>query len=168
MVDGALRRTLKWFVRGLWAAEWGIRRRFDPGPWRLEGACESCAKCCERPSVRAGRWTWWVPPVRRAFLAWQARVNGFELVEADPETRTFHFRCSHFDWASRRCDSYASRPHMCRDYPRVLLAQPWPELFDACGHRIVLERGAGLAAALEQTDLDPEARAALRRKLRIE
>ncbi len=43
-----------------------------------------------------------------------------------------------------------------------------PELFDACGHRIVLERGAGLAAALEQTDLDPEARAALRRKLRIE
>lgn len=168
MVDGPLLRVLKALVRGVWTVEWAVRRRVDPGPWKLTGACRSCARCCERPTIRAGRLTFWLPPLRRLFLAWQARVNGFELVEADAETRSFHFRCAHFDWVTRRCDSYTSRPHMCRDYPRGLLAQPWPELFDTCGHHILLKNGDGLAAALEDTALSPEARAELRRRLRLE
>lgn len=168
MVDGPIRRMVKALVRALWTVEWGIRRRIDPGPWKLSGTCQSCARCCERPTIRAGRATFWIAPLRRMFLAWQAGVNGFDLVEAETDTRTFHFRCTHFDWATRRCDSYSSRPHMCRDYPRGLLSQPWPELFDTCGHRVLLKRGDGLSAALEGTDLSPEARAELRKKLRLE
>ncbi len=77
------------------------------------------------------------------------------------------FRCTHFDWETRRCDSYASRPFMCRDYPRVLLDQAWPELFEGCGHGLRDTHGSGLAAALEDTDLPPEELAELKRKLRI-
>lgn len=168
MKDGPALRLLKWAVRGAWWVEWGVRRRLDPGPWRLGGECRACARCCERPAIRAGPLTFWLPWVRAAFLAWQRRVNGFELVEADPDSRSFLFRCSHFDWSTRRCDSYASRPFMCRDYPRGLLAQPWPELFDGCGHTVRLKKGDGLAAALDATDLDPAARAELKRRLRVE
>lgn len=99
-------------------------------------------------------------------------VNGFELVEADRQARAFVFRCTHFDWQTRRCDSYATRPAMCRDYPRVLLDQPWPELFEGCGFRVraadAERQAAILDQALAQGGLDAEQAAELRRKLRLE
>lgn len=109
--------------------------------------------------------TWRVPLLRRAFLAWQRRVNGFTLVEADEETRAFAFRCAHFDWKTRRCDSYASRPFMCRDYPRALLDQPWPDLFPECGFRPLAPNAEAMRAALGRTTLSPEKLAELERKL---
>ena len=62
-------------------------------------------------------------------------MNGFELVRSDEESWTFVFRCTHFDPATRSCDSYGSRPGLCRDYPRLLLWQPNPELLPGCGCR---------------------------------
>jgi Fe-S-cluster containining protein len=95
-------------------------------------------------------------------------VNGFELTAADAEARVFVFRCSHFDRASRSCDSYDSRPGLCRDYPRNLLWQPNPELLPGCGYRAVAPNAAGLRRALERADLTPEQREKLRRGLRLD
>ena len=78
--------------------------------------------------------TWYFPTARRLFLWWQRRVNQFELTETKVADRVFVFRCDHFDRESRRCDSYQSRPGMCRDYPRVLLDQADPQFFRECGY----------------------------------
>lgn len=165
MVDGPWLRALKFVVRLAWVAEWAIRRGVDPGPWRLAGECRRCAACCEAPAIHVGPFTWAWP---RPFLAWQRRVNGFHLLDKDAETLTFRFRCAHFDPVTRACDSYASRPFLCRDYPRGLLAQAWPDLFDRCGHRVVLRNGKGMADAIDRTGLSTVERAALKRKMRVE
>jgi hypothetical protein len=169
MRDPAPLRWLKRVVRLTWTVEYGVRRglarlRGPPG-YRLAGACGGCARCCERPAITGGPLTWHLPGLRRLFLAWQRRVNGFELVEADEDTQAFLFRCTHFDWTTRRCDSYASRPFMCRDYPRAQLEQAWPALFPGCGFRPVARNAERLRAALAATALSAEERAALERKL---
>ena len=163
---------VKLLVRGVWTAELRLRRgltRATGRPrYRLGGACQGGAFCCERPTLRVDRLTWYLPTLRRAWLGWHRILNGFELLEADRATRTFAFRCTHFDPATRRCDSYVSRPGLCRDYPRALLAQSWPQFFGGCGYRPVATDAAGLAEALEQTELDPTAQAELRRRLKLD
>jgi len=95
-------------------------------------------------------------------------VNGFELVSHDARRRTFVFRCTHFDWTMRSCDSYDSRPGMCRDYPRFLLWQANPELLPGCGYRAIAPNAPGLGASLAELDLTPEQRKKLRRGLRLD
>jgi hypothetical protein len=101
----------------------------------------------------------------RVFLAWQRRVNGFELVGEDSASRTFVFRCRHFDRETRSCDSYSSRPGMCRDYPRLLLWQSEPELLPGCGYRAVAPNAARLRERLAHLSLTPEQREKLERSL---
>ncbi len=166
--------ALKLLVRLAWTAELWWRRRLRPArTWVLGGACEGCARCCETPTIRTGRLLWLAPSLRWLFLWWQRRVNGFELIEADRRARAFVFRCTHFDTQTRRCDSYASRPFMCRDYPRALLHQAWPELFEGCGFRIIAadadrQRRALSDAALSDAGLSEEQQAELRRRMRLE
>ena len=112
--------------------------------------------------------TWSLPTLRRLFLGWQRRVNGFELTATDARARLFVFRCSHYDRATRACDSYGSRPGMCRDYPRLLLWQPNPELLPGCGYRAMPPNVVGLRAALGRLPLTPEQRDKLRRGLRLD
>ena len=91
------------------------------------------------------------------------------LVEArDRRERTFVFRCTHFDPATRSCDSYASRPGMCRDYPRALLQQAHPELLPGCGYRPLARNADALRRALLDEPLTDEQRARLRRELFLE
>ena len=168
MQDGWLRRTIKACVRAMWSLELGFRRRLAPRPrWQLTGTCNGCGACCERPTITVGRLIWRWPTPRRLFLAWQRRVNGFVEPERLSDARAYAFRCTHYDPQTRLCDSYSSRPWMCRDYPRVLLGQSWPELFDDCSHGLLDRQGDGLAAALKETALDPAAQAELLRKLRL-
>jgi Fe-S-cluster containining protein len=168
VVDGPLRRWLKAVVRAAWTLEYGLRRRVKPAGYALAGSCGGCAKCCEQPAIHAGFATFRLRRLRQAFLAWQRAVNGFELVEADEDASQFVFRCTHFDWATRRCDSYASRPFMCRDYPRALLDQPWPQLFDGCGFRPLAKGAAAMLADLEARDIPEEKRRELAKRLYLE
>lgn len=168
MTDGLFLGVVKRSVRSMWALELGARRITSRSRWELRGSCQGCGSCCERPSIRANAAVWYLPITHRAFLAWQRRVNGFELVETERPTRTFVFRCTHFDPASRRCDSYASRPFMCQDYPRVLLDQAWPELFAGCGFRLRDREGARLADALDEAELSSEQREDLKKRLRVD
>jgi hypothetical protein len=172
MRDGAVLRAVKrvalWSHRADLAAHRALKRARGERPGTLGGRCCRSGACCEAPAISVGRFTWSMPLPRRLFLAWQRRVNGFELVSADARARAFVFRCSHFDRATRSCDSYDSRPGMCRDYPRNLMWQPSPELLPACGYRAIPTNAAGLGAAIEKANLTPEQRETLRKDLRLD
>jgi len=171
MKDGLALGWFKWLVVLSWRVEllvWRALVRLRRRPlWALSGSCTGCGACCVEPSILVGFFTWHFPTLRRLFLAWQRRVNGFQLASAERGTRTFVFRCTHYDPASRRCDSYATRPAMCRDYPRVLLQDAWPELFEGCGFRVV-SCNRKLRAQIDATSLPEEEKAALKRKLRLD
>jgi hypothetical protein len=134
----------------------------------LAGACERCARCCEAPAVRANLLVWRLPRLRKAYLWWQERVNGFALANTVAPGRLFVFRCSHFDWETRSCDSYDSRPGMCRDYPRNLLFQHSPEMLPGCGYRALPPNAVGLRLALEARGLAPAQLERLKKALRLE
>ena len=169
--DGVWRRAVKRVARWHYELELGLhrawRRARGERPFALGGECRRCAACCEAPAIAVGRVTWSMPNVRRVFLAWQRHVNGFEQVGQDPRRRTFVFRCTHFDAGTRSCDSYESRPAMCRDYPRRLLWQPSPELLPGCGYRAVAPNAAGLRASLARLALTSEQRKRLDRGLHL-
>jgi hypothetical protein len=136
--------------------------------YELGGACALCAKCCEAPAIQVSFVTWHFPLIRRLFLLWHRHVNGFELVSKDRKDRCLVFRCTHFDLESRRCDSYDTRPGMCRDYPRLFLEQANPELFDTCGFKpVALARGR-LLTTLEDTDLTSGQLEKLKKELYLE
>jgi len=172
MRDTPLLRTVKrvalWSYRLDLATHRALRRTRGERPWTLGGACRRSGACCEAPAIAVGRLTWSLPNVRRLFLAWQRRVNGFELVAADARTRAFVFRCSHFDPATRSCDSYDSRPGMCRDYPCNLMWQPSPDILPPCGYRATPPNAAGLRASIDRLGLTPAQREKLRRRLRLD
>jgi hypothetical protein len=172
MRDGFLIRAVKRVAllsfRVDLAVHRALRRARGERPWTLGGGCHRSGACCEAPAIAVGRLAWSMPSARRLLLAWQSRVNGFELVSADDRAHVFVFRCTHFDRATRSCDSYGSRPGMCRDYPRLLLWQPNPELLPGCGYRAMPPNAEGLRAALDRARLTPEQREKLRRGLRLD
>jgi len=163
-----VKQVALWADRADLAAHRALRRASGERPWALGGGCSRSGGCCEAPAIAVGRLAWSMPTLRRLFLAWQRRVNGFELTSADERARTFVFRCSHFDRRTRSCDSYGSRPAMCRDYPRHLMWQPNPELLPGCGYRAVAPNAPGLRASIERLDLSPAQRDRLRRGLRLD
>ncbi len=169
MRDGPGRRLLKrvalWNFRINVATPRGLR---GAPPYRLGGACRRSGACCEAPMLQASWVTWYLPSLRRLFLFWQERVNGFVRVSEDRKSRAFVFRCTHFDSETRLCDSYDSRPGVCRDYPRALLDQPDPEFFRSCGFHPVAANAETWRRALELHPMSPEQRAELHRKLHLE
>ena len=172
MKDGPVRRAVKAVAlatfRADLAASRAWRRLRGDRPFGLAGACNRCGQCCDAPSIRVGRMVWYLPTQRRLFLWWQRAVNGFELVSRDVAQKVFVFRCTHFDPVTRRCDSYDSRPGICRDYPRALLDQALPEMFPGCGFRAVAPTAAGLKVALRRLPLTAEQEAKLQRGLHLD
>jgi hypothetical protein len=172
MRDGAVRRTLKAAARAVFFlnlhADRTRLRLLGARPYQLGGDCRRCAACCEAPAIRVPALVWLAPLLRRAFLWWQEKVNGFVLAEALRAERTFVFRCTHFDGTTRSCDSYASRPGICRDYPRALLWQTAPELLPGCGYRPIARNAAALRRALDARPLTDEQRERLARQLFLE
>lgn len=172
MRDGPGRRALKAVARGFFTLDLALLRGWrtlrGESRWELGGACVRSAKCCEAPAVRVGKLVWFLPTARRLFLAWQRRVNGFELIGEEKAARVFVFRCTHLDPATRRCDSYESRPGMCRDYPHALLDGGWPDFFPECGYRAIARNAAGFTSSLEAQNLPPEKLAELKKRLHLE
>ena len=164
MRDGPLRALVKRGVRWLVSADLLLRRKMMPRPrYRLTGTCNGCGRCCEAPSVQVSALTAKVPLVLVWVSAWHRAVNGFEMQELNGRILTF--RCTHYDPATKTCDSYETRPTMCRDYPVNLTHEAVPSLFDECSHRIVDRNAASLRRALAETGLAPEKLAELEKKL---
>ena len=169
MKDGPIRAGAKWVARMFWSLDlwlWRVRakRRGEPR-YELTGVCNGCGMCCEEPSVAVSRLIWSMTLVRASFLWWQRVVNRFELARAERDGRVFVFTCGHFDKETRQCDSYATRPGMCRDYPRGLLFQPFPELFKECSHGLVSKDARRMKSALDGMNLSDEQRAKLEERL---
>jgi Fe-S-cluster containining protein len=172
MRDGPVRTAVKTLALRVYDIRLALHRmgKRANGDIRYElgGSCALCAKCCEAPGIAVDVLTWYVPLFRRVFLLWHRHVNGFELLEKSRRERAFIFRCTHFDATTRRCDSYHSRPGMCRNYPRGLLEQSNPELFEGCGFKPVARNRAQLLSVLERQPLNEEQRAKLRKELYLE
>lgn len=170
MRDGPIRATLKglalirfyvdlWLWR-LWRRLRGRKPRFD-----LQGDCQGCGKCCEAPTLAVPPILLRNPPVLELFLWWQRAVNGFDFVRADFKRSEVIFNCTHYDPASKRCDSYWSRPGMCRDYPTNLRYADRAKLFDECTFVLVDRLELRLNAALDAAGLPPEQLAEIKRRL---
>lgn len=172
MRDGWLRRAVKRLA--LWSFDLnilvyrGLARIRGRERFVLGGDCGRCAQCCEAPAIAVGRLVWFLPSARSVFLRWQRLVNGFELVSRDVSAHLFVFRCSHFDAQAGACDSYDSRPGMCRDYPRNLMAQSGPEFLPGCGYRAVDVRGDAMLRALQAARVTPLQVRKLRRGLHLD
>lgn len=172
MKDGPARRAVKWIARWKYNVDVfayrAVQRLRGENRYLLGGDCRRCAKCCEAPGIRVGWAVRHVPMLRGLFLGWQRHVNGFVAAERLPEGRAFVFSCTHFDRETRSCDSYDSRPGMCRDYPRGLLDQAHPEFFPECGYRPVLRNADRLREALDRSNLTPGQKAEMKKKLYLE
>lgn len=172
MRDGPVRSAIKGLALVVYNVRLALHRAHKRAsgdiPYELGGACVLCAKCCEAPGIQVDFLTWYVPLFQQMFLLWHKQVNGFELLEKSRVDRAFIFRCTHFDPKTRRCDSYHSRPGMCRDYPRALLEQANPELFEGCGFKPVARDRVRLLRALEEQPLSEEQRAKLKKELFLE
>ncbi len=172
MKDGPIRRVLKRvalirYTIDLGFTRWILRRRGEPR-YRMTGSCNGCGKCCETPIIPVSRLVFRLRSLRWMTLAWHRWVNGFEPVGEDPRFKLFIFRCTHYDPVTKQCDSYGSRPGMCRDYPRNLLYEAMPEFLPECGYSAVHKNAQGFRGALEQTGLPPDKVRELARKLRLD
>lgn len=172
MKDGAVRGLLKrialrCFTVRLRLSRWQ-RHQDGAAPFDLGGSCQGCGTCCEAPAIRVGRITWFSPSLRYLFLWWHASINRFHLQNSSAKERTFVFACDHFDTIARRCDSYESRPGLCRDYPRALMDQSTPVLFPECGYKALAVNRHELVHILETQDLDAVQLAKLKKGLYLE
>lgn len=169
MRDGLLRRMIKRIALIRYQIDLAVMRmvlRWRGQPrFQLRGSCEGCGRCCENPSMQVPAPVFRLKSLRWVFLTWHRVVNGFEFESEQRQGYVFVFRCTHFDVETRRCDSYESRPGMCRDYPRALLYQVRPEFFEECSYYAVDENAEAFRQALDETDLSPEKIAELKKKL---
>ena len=98
-------------------------------------------------------------------LTWHKQVNGFICIGMDRRKRTITFRCTHWDPETKLCDSYDSRPGMCRDYPRNLLDFARPAFLPECSYYAIDGNAEHFAAVLDDTGLAPEQLDEVKRKL---
>jgi Fe-S-cluster containining protein len=171
MKDGPVRNVLTRLALGRYRGDLAftrlvLRAKGEPR-YTLAGRCNGCGRCCETPMIQVGRFTLYLRVLRWLTLTWHRVVNGFVLVREYKRERIFAFRCTHYDPATKLCDSYDSRPGMCRDYPRNLVYAANPEFMKECGFYAVRKGGDGLRASLQNLPLTPEQRAELERKLHL-
>ncbi len=158
MKDGPVRKAIKRAALGVFNANLRLCRGVstDSAFYELGGACRRSGMCCEAPAIHVGRVVWYAPFLGWFFAWWQRWVNGFVLEEKRRAEKVLVFRCTHFDRDTRLCDSYESRPGMCRDYPHTLLFQLAPKLFPECGYRVLASNRRELLQALESQSIDEE------------
>jgi Fe-S-cluster containining protein len=169
--DNFLRQSIKQLARLRYAADLGLTRWLksarSKNPYRLAGSCLRCGRCCETPTIRIFPLFFYLKSLRWAIVAWQRSINGFEFIEADRKGKCLIFRCTHLDPLTRHCDAYASRPGMCRDYPRNQLDFPAPSFFEGCGYRAAPRNAEKFEASLETLNLPPETLQQLKQDLQL-
>ncbi|KFE67603.1 YkgJ family cysteine cluster protein [Hyalangium minutum] len=172
MRDGPFRRLIKKIARvrytiDLGFTRWVLRRQGEPR-YRLAGSCNGCGKCCESPMIPVSWPVFRLRSLRWLALTWHRVINGFEFISEVRRQKVFIFRCTHYDPVTKQCDSYDSRPGMCRDYPRNLLYAALPEFLPECGYSAVYKKAEGLRKSLERANLPPEKLQEMLKKLHLE
>ncbi len=172
MRDGAVRRVVKRLARWRYGCDlaitrWIRRLRKEAPELELAGHCNGCGACCETPMIYLNRWLFYARSVRWAVLGWHRWINGFEYLGEDRSQHAFIFRCTHYDTLTGQCDSYESRPGMCRDYPRNLLDSPAPEFLTPCSFYPRARNADEIVASLRDLNLPPERLAELEIKFYV-
>jgi hypothetical protein len=169
--DGFLRKSIKFVARVRYATDLALTRRiksFRSQPiYRVAGSCLRCGRCCERPMIKVFPLFFYLKSLRWVIITWQRHINGFEFLSASRREKCLVFRCTHWDPATNLCDSYSSRPGMCRDYPQNQLDFPVPVFFAGCGFRAVLRNAENLEASLAALDLPPDTLQKLKHDLQL-
>jgi len=169
MKDNLTRRSIKFVARLRYLTDLKITRlilRLKGQPrYRLRGQCNRCGACCETPMIRMVAPLFHLRSARWLMRLWHEKVNGFEPIGEDKQTHALIFRCTHWDPDTKRCDSYRSRPGLCRDYPRPLLYHPVPDFLDSCGYYAQHKNASKIRARLEELDLSEDKRKYLENKL---
>ena len=156
MRDGLAHSAVKRIALSVYDARLAIHRSHADIRYDLGGECVRCSACCEAPGIQLSWLSWYVPLIRPLVVAWHRLVNGFVLIEARRADRALIFECTHFDPVARACDSYDTRPGLCRDYPRLFLEQANPEFFEGCGYKALPKNRGRLVQILREHELAPE------------
>ena len=104
---------------------------------------------------------------RWIILKWHKLVNGFEILGENRQMKCFIFKCTHWDPETKLCDSYDSRPGLCRDYPRNLIDTTDPVFMKDCGYYAVRKNAESMEKALDDLDLPEENLRELKQKLHL-
>jgi Fe-S-cluster containining protein len=171
MQDGFIRKTIKFTARMRYSLDVALSRRIKSARgerfFDLAGSCKGCGRCCDTPVIQVYPPLFYFKSVRWAMKTWHGLINGFECIAENRRAKCLVFRCTHLDPRTRRCDSYDSRPGLCRDYPRNQLDSANPEFLEGCGYRAVLKNSEAMSASLDALDLPPEKLNALKQKLNV-
>jgi len=169
MKDGLFRRFIKKIALLSHSIDLAITRRsLGPPPYILKGECNGCGACCVNPTIHLYPPFFYVRSIRWMYITWHRVINGFKLVEENRKDKTLVFECTHYDPTTKLCDSYDSRPGMCRDYPKNMVYLPNPEFFEECSYTAEYRYAQGMREALEKTGLSEEKLKELKKKLHIE
>lgn len=171
MRDGPVRRFIKSLARARYCADLALARailRLHGEPaFELRGQCRHCGACCETPMIQVSALGFHLRSWRWLFLTWQREVNGFVYLGDERIGHLYTFRCTHWDPISKRCDSYDSRPGLCRDYPRNLLFCPAPEFLPGCGHYAFSKNAESIRQGLAELHLSPAQLAEVERRFYV-
>jgi uncharacterized cysteine cluster protein YcgN (CxxCxxCC family) len=171
MKDGLGRKAFKFISRLRYQTDLNLTRKIKSARgeqfYRLTGSCRSCGKCCETPMIPVFPLLFFFKSVRWAIVTWHRMINGFEFLQADRRQKCLVFRCTHWDPVTKHCDSYETRPGMCRDYPRNLLDSPQPVFLEGCGYGARLKNSTLMDAALTDAGLPEDRLQALKQQLYV-
>lgn len=171
MKDSRIIRAIKRVSYWRWRADTAftrmiLKRRGEP-MWKLNGTCNGCGACCTTPMIQIYPPLFYFKSIRWMIITWHRIVNGFEYIDQNRREKYFIFKCTHYDPETKLCDSYDSRPGMCRDYPTNLLYFSNPEFLDDCSYTAEYKYAEEMRDALDGLDLPEETLNELKEKLRV-
>lgn len=171
MKDGTIRTIIKRIALLCYSIDLkstrGIKAFRGEPLYRLNGFCNQCGACCKSPMIPVFSPFFFIKPIHRIIRAWHRWVNAFEYVGEDRKSQILIFRCTHWDPITKMCDSYNTRPGMCRDYPRNLIYSPNPTFLEPCSYYAIDKNADRMRAALKDLNLPPEKLEALEQKLYV-
>lgn len=172
MRDNSVRRFIKFIARIRYSIDLKITRRilkFRGIPqFVLAGHCIACGQCCQTPSIHTPFLSHYFKSFRWLTLLWHHQINGFIFLSENRPHRILTFNCSHFNPSTQHCDSYESRPGLCRDYPHNLLFSVHPEFFPNCGFRPVDQHAQHFKELLDAHKIPQDIQDVLRSKLHLD
>lgn len=172
MKDGIVRTFIKLIAGIVYFIDLKITRFFwklsGVKSYHLRGECSKCGACCVSPSIQVGKLVWNIGFFEICFLVWQKYVNGFEFVDRESQGRIYVFKCNHYNSEKNECDSYFSRPVMCRDYPKALTYQINPVFFKTCTLRPIDKKAKKILDKLQTKNMTEEQIELIKKELFLE
>lgn len=113
-----------------------LTKKMFPTRWVRTGRCLQCGNCCRKIIL-----TMTPAQIKSRFFTdlsarWISWLFGFKLVEIDRVNHSLAFSCKHLT-AEGKCDVYAWRPNVCRNYPLVDYFEK-PTFLPGCGYSAVI------------------------------